>query len=217
MTSFLWLIYVLSIGTACTWSSSFPAAAAAADTMEPYNSAAAAAAAASSSAGGGGGGQQCGGILTADRGIIHTPNFPHKFPVPIRCLWIVDASMVMHGGELNSSIVVYFTQQYVLSGLTFTEYMYYSEDYQVKSHQTAAFQWNEDSATQVAWIRFASPYLAIEFTMADLYGSHLRAFDQLLDVYGFNVTYEVGTVKENHCNALKCRFLGHCYATQDFK
>lgn len=153
----------------------------------------------------------CGGTLTASHGIIQTPNFPERFPVPISCTWIIDASTVVGN---NVSIVVYLTQQYVLSGLRFTEYMYYSEDYKVPSMNV--FELSEDDVTNVPWIKFNSPYLEIRFTMDNLYGTHLRALDRLLDVYGFNITYEVDTVKQYQCNALQCRFLGNCYAKQDF-
>ncbi|KXJ72342.1 hypothetical protein RP20_CCG018306 [Aedes albopictus] len=153
----------------------------------------------------------CGGTLTAAHGIIQTPNFPDRFPVPISCTWIIDASTVVGN---NVSIVVYLTQQYVLSGLRFTEYMYYSEDYKVPSMNV--FELSEDDVTNVPWIKFNSPYLEIKFIMDNLYGTHLRALDRLLDVYGFNITYEVDTVKQYQCNALQCRFLGNCYAKQDY-
>jgi hypothetical protein len=154
-------------------------------------------------------GSQCGGLLTLPHGVIQTPNFPNAFSVPITCVWIIDTSELR-----NASIIVYLTQQYVLSGLTFTEYMYYSEDYKVPSG--SMFELHEDDATKVPWVKFSSPYLEIKFTMASLYGTHLRALDRLLDVYGFNITYEVDSVKPYQCNALQCRFLGHCYATHDF-
>lgn len=155
----------------------------------------------------------CGGTLTAPRGIIQTPNFPNKFPVPIQCTWIIDASSNI---KSNVSIFVYFTQQFVLSGLQFTEYIYYSDDFKVKAEHTA-FELNEQRVTQVSWVRFYSPYLEIKFTMNSLYGTHLRALDRLLDVYGFNITYEMKEqVKPYQCNALRCRYLGHCYATQNF-
>ncbi|XP_055634797.1 uncharacterized protein LOC129774820 isoform X2 [Toxorhynchites rutilus septentrionalis] len=153
----------------------------------------------------------CGGTLTATHGTIQTPNFPERFPVPISCTWIIDASAV---AGTNISIVVYLTQQYVLSGLRFTEYMYYSEDYKVPSMNV--FELSEEGVTNVPWIKFNSPYLEIRFTMDNLYGTHLRALDRLLDVYGFNITYEVDTIKSYHCNALQCRFLGQCYAKQDY-
>lgn len=155
----------------------------------------------------------CGGTLTATRGIIQTPNFPGKFPVPIQCTWIIDASAII---KLNESIVVYFTQQFVLRGLQFTEYAYYSDGFNVKSDKTP-FELNEQKVTDVSWVRFYSPFLEIKFTMDNLYGTHLRSLDRLLDVYGFNITYEIDkTEKSYQCNALVCRYLGHCYAAQNF-
>jgi hypothetical protein len=151
----------------------------------------------------------CGGFLTPPHGVIQTPNFPQPFPVPITCVWIIDTSEFK-----NASIIVYLTQQYVLSGLKFTEYMYYSEDYKVPSG--SMFELTEDDVTKVPWVKFSSPYLEVKFTMTNLYGTHLRALDRLLDVYGFNITYEVDAVKPYQCNALQCRFLGHCYAAHDF-
>uniref|UniRef100_A0A182NBV7 CUB domain-containing protein n=1 Tax=Anopheles dirus TaxID=7168 RepID=A0A182NBV7_9DIPT len=157
--------------------------------------------------------QQCGGgsTLTAPHGTITTPNFPARFPVPISCTWIIDASAIVGA---NVSIVLYLTQQYVLGGLRFTEYMYYSDDYKVPSMNV--YELSEDDVTSVPWIRFSSPYLEVRFTMDSLYGTHLRALDRLLDVYGFNITYEVDTVKPHTCNALRCRFLGNCYAKHDY-
>lgn len=156
---------------------------------------------------------ECGGYLTASRGIIHTPHFPKKFPVPIECTWIIDASALTR--KNNMTIVVYFTQQYVLRGLKFTEYAYYSPDFKVKS-QNQVFELNEEAVTQVSWVRFYSDFLEIKFTMDNLYGTHLRALDHLLDVYGFNITYEFDDVKSSQCNALLCRYLGYCYASHNF-
>lgn len=133
--------------------------------------------------------------------------------VPIQCTWIIDASAI---AKQNVSIVVYFTQQFVLSGLQFTEYAYYSDDFKVKSDH-AVFELNDKTVTQVSWVRFYSQFLEIKFTMNDLYGTHLRALDRLLDVYGFNITYEIDEiVKPYQCNALLCRYLGHCYAAENF-
>lgn len=156
----------------------------------------------------------CGGTWTTPQGVIQTPNFPEKFPVPIHCTWIIDAS-AYH--TPNSSIIVYLTQQFVLGGLKITEYDYYADGFKVKNDQKHPFELNEQTVTQVAWVRFYSQFLEIQFTMDNLYGTHLRALDRLLDVYGFNITYEIGeTVKPYQCNALQCRYLGHCYATKDF-
>ncbi|XP_055382118.1 hybrid signal transduction histidine kinase K-like [Condylostylus longicornis] len=157
--------------------------------------------------------KSCGGILNARHGIVQTPNFPNKFETPIVCVWIIDASEFATTAT-NISIVVYLNQLYVLGGLKFTEYMYYSEDYKVPSHRI--FELTEDDVTQVTWIQFQSQYLEIRFEMRSLDGTHLRALNRFLDVYGFNITYEVDQVKSYQCNALKCHFLGQCYASDDF-
>lgn len=171
----------------------------------------------------------CGGVLKSRYGNIQTSNFPHKFPTPIECVWVIDASELPittptsasagasgGAGGTNISIIVYLTQLYVLGGLKFTEYMYYSDDYKVPAHRV--FTLTEDDVTQVAWVQFSSQYLEIRFTMASLDGTHLRALDRLLDVYGFNITYEVQQeVKTYQCNTLQCRFLGHCYAKADYR
>lgn len=207
MISFVWFGYVLALVAAGRAEKMLSSSSSSA-LMFRTDSAAAAVTTLSSSTS-----DQCGGTLTALRGIIQTPNFPNKFKVPIQCTWIIDASAI---AKQNVSIVVYFTQQFVLSGLQFTEYAYHSDDFKVKSDH-AVFELNDKTVTQVSWVRFYTPFLEIKFTMTDLYGTHLRALDRLLDVYGFNITYEVDeVVKPYQCNALLCRYLGHCYATENF-
>lgn len=211
MIAFLWLGYVLAFAAAgraekmLLFSSSPSTSSSSSALMASTHSTAGAG---TTSASG-----RCGGTLTALRGIIQTPNFPDKFKVPIQCTWIIDASAI---AKPNVSIVVYFTQQFVLSGLQFTEYAYYSDDIKVKSDH-AVFELNDKTVTQVSWVRFYTQFLEIKFTMDDLYGTHLRALDRLLDVYGFNITYEIDEiVKPYQCNALLCRYLGYCYATENF-
>lgn len=70
--------------------------------------------------------KECGGMLNTPRGVLQTPDFPRKFPVPIRCRWIIDASQLSNNQHL--SIVVYFTQLFVSTGLLFTEFDYYEHD-----------------------------------------------------------------------------------------
>lgn len=208
MISFVWLGYVLAVVAAGRAEKllSLPSSPSSSSALMPATDLAAAAVTTTSS-------DQCGGTLTALRGIIQTPNFPNKFKVPIQCTWIIDASAI---AKQNVSIVVYFTQQFVLSGLQFTEYAYHSDDFKVKSDH-AVFELNDKTVAQVSWVRFYTPFLEIKFAMNDLYGTHLRALDRLLDVYGFNITYEVDeAVKPYQCNALLCRYLGHCYATENF-
>lgn len=155
----------------------------------------------------------CGGFLTAQSGVIQTPNFPHRFQVPITCTWIIDGSLFLD--HPNKSIIVYLTQQYVTSGLHFKEYMYYSDDYKVPSD--AELNIKEENVTQITHVQSSSPFLEIQFSMDSLYGTNLRAMDHLLDVYGFNITYEIDTLKPYQCNTKKCSFLGNCFAEKDFK
>lgn len=162
----------------------------------------------------------CGGILVGRHGIIQTPNFPAQFATPLTCTWIIDASSQIEDGmgAGNTSIIVYLTQLYVLSGLTFTGYLVYDPtiNLQIKS-EFDSFELKEEDVTQVAWLKFSTKFLEIKFSMSTVYGTHLRAPNRLLDVFGFNITYEVGTVKPYQCNALKCRFLGHCFANANFR
>lgn len=154
----------------------------------------------------------CGGILTEKQGIMQTPNFPNPFHVPISCVWIIDASLFW--GSPNASIFVYLTQLYALSGLTFKEYMYYSEDFKVPSEMETIVK--EENATRTASVQSNSPFLEIRFQLDNLYGTQLRVMDHLLDVFGFNITYEVDTPKSYQCNSMRCSFLGDCFATKNY-
>lgn len=172
---------------------------------------------------------KCGGILRARNGVIQTPNFPAAFQTPISCKWIIDASGIdsmgsagagghHHHGADNTSIVVYLTQNYVLSGLRFQGFIVYDETFDLRIQSEESFVVHEEDVTQVMWLKFSTKYLEIQFTLDSIHGTHLRALDRFLDVYGFNITYEVTeSIKPYQCNALKCRFLGHCFAAADFR
>jgi hypothetical protein len=156
----------------------------------------------------------CGGTLTAKNGIIHTPNFPAPFHTPIHCQWLI----VKNENEDSASIVVYLTQVFVTGGLKFTEYLYYDEAY--KAGARVVHTVSESSATHVKWLQVSGPYLLIELQLSRLEGHHLRALPRLLDVYGFNITYEISSetnpVRPYQCNTIECRFLGDCYANGNF-
>ncbi|KAJ9581140.1 hypothetical protein L9F63_023679, partial [Diploptera punctata] len=159
---------------------------------------------------------KCGGEIRDVKGSIHTPGFPGPFPVPIRCQWVIDASESYFP---NTSIVVYFTQLYVTTGLTFTEFAYYSKGSTPMGRQLVHTV-TEENATRVHWIWTRSLFLVIDFSLDRLEGNHLRVMDNLLDVYGFNMTYEISgrenPVRPDSCNALLCSFLGNCYANKDY-
>lgn len=156
----------------------------------------------------------CGGVLKEPHGVIQTPNFPNPFPVPIKCTWVIDASNTPSN---NASIVVYLTQLYVLKGLTFTEYAYYDES--VKYRPKRIHEVTDRNVTELRWLQSHTPYLVIEFHMNILEGNQFRALDNLLDVYGFNITYEISTraepVRNNSCIVVDCSSVGHCYASHD--
>lgn len=68
----------------------------------------------------------CGGVLTATKGFIETPNFPRRFPAPLHCRWVINGTRMTDSQD--PSIVVYFTQLFLSSGLSFTEFDYYEPD-----------------------------------------------------------------------------------------
>lgn len=156
----------------------------------------------------------CGGTLTDMYGVIQTPGFPARFPVPIRCQWVIDVSNVPSN---NASIVVYLTQLYVLKGLTFTEYAFYDASSRIGERLIHTV--TDRNVTKVRWLQPQTPFLVIDFHMKELEGNQLRALDGLLDVYGFNITYEISTraepVRPKSCSVVDCSFVGHCYAARD--
>ncbi|XP_066581227.1 uncharacterized protein [Prorops nasuta] len=157
----------------------------------------------------------CGGRLTASRGIISTPNFPDPFPVPIKCQWVIDVSDFP---TTNGTIVVYLTQLYVYKGLRFTEYAYYESDtmnYGVNLLQEVT----EGNVFEHKWLRTFRPFLVLEFELERLEGNHVRVLDDLLDVYGFNITYEMteNNVNPKSCSVKDCSFAGNCLLSFNYE
>jgi hypothetical protein len=161
------------------------------------------------------GGASCGGHLTARRGIIATPNFPSPFAVPIHCLWILDGSEFAE--RSNASIIVYLSQLYAARGLRFTEYAYYESE--ATSFGGAVLrEIDEGNVLEHRWLRTFRPYLVLEFRLERLEGNHVRVLDKLLDVYGFNFTYEMTEDRENpsSCSLRDCSFAGDCLLASDY-
>lgn len=152
---------------------------------------------------------RCGGTLTDQRGVIQSPNFPHKFPVPIHCEWIIDVSHYSTG-DGNTSIYVYLTQLYVFEGLSFKEYQIYDQSYQLNGRDVHSV--TEGNVTRVSYVRSTRDYLVITLKLDAIESTHLRVLDHLLDVYGFNITYEVsrGPPREDRCTMMDCGFTGIC-------
>lgn len=165
--------------------------------------------------------EECGGLLTDRAGLLQTPNFPRPFQVPLKCRWIIDS--LIEQQKQPVSIVVYLTQLYVTSGLTFTEYAYYEPDSSFQLEPKLVFAVSEDNAITTEWVYTRNQYFVIEFTLDRLEGNHVRVLDDLLDVYGFNITYEMvpdfegdTPVRNSSCNLLGCSLAGNCFATEDF-
>ncbi|XP_017772513.1 PREDICTED: suppressor of tumorigenicity 14 protein-like, partial [Nicrophorus vespilloides] len=151
---------------------------------------------------------RCGGTHTAARGVIQSPNFPNKFPVPIHCEWIIDAQ---HVTSPNSTIKVYFTQLFVFEGLSFKEYQIYDSTYQLNGRDIHTV--TETNVTKVSVIESKQDYLVITLKLDTIESTHLRVLDHLLDVYGFNITYEIspGPPRMDRCTMMDCGFTGTCY------
>ncbi|KYB25425.1 uncharacterized protein LOC100142542 [Tribolium castaneum] len=155
-----------------------------------------------------GGRPRCGGLLTAARGILQTPSFPSEFPVPIHCEWVIDAQ---NFASPNTSIVVYLTQLYVHEGLTFTEYQVYDRTYQLDGREIHRV--NETNVVQVRWVQSFQNFLVVTLKLDSVDSAHLRVLDGFLDVYGFNITYEIarGPARVDSCTIMDCGFTGICY------
>ncbi|XP_068086168.1 uncharacterized protein [Anabrus simplex] len=160
---------------------------------------------------------QCGGWLTDRVGVIQTPGFPRPFPVPIHCLWIIDASGFNVPPQSNLSIVIYLTQVFSTTGLTFTKIAYYDKDEHKPYGEVMMHKVTEQNVTKFNLLVANERTVAVEFKLDRLEGNHLRVLDELLEVYGFNITYEISEkVKSKVCSVVECSFLGNCYASADY-
>lgn len=154
--------------------------------------------------------------LTARRGIIATPNFPRAFDVPIKCRWVIDASNLPVSA--NGSIVIYLTQLYVYKGLRITEYSYYESE-RVNYAGKLVIEITEGNVFDFHRYRSSEPYLVLDFELDRLEGNHVRVLYDLLDVYGFNITYEITEEKENFrsCSVKDCSYAGNCLLSSNYR
>jgi hypothetical protein len=150
----------------------------------------------------------CGGKINTTLGYIHTPNFPHRFPSPIACRWLFHAPP-------GKRIVLYLTQFYLHNSFRVAEFSYYSEDTNGRATWRGRYDFGEINFEE-AYLASSKPYLLIDFRVTDINNIHLRVDEYLLDVYGFNITYEMvdedTPVRTDACTVIKCSFLGHCLA-----
>lgn len=260
---------------------------------------------------------KCGGKLKSKFGVIVTPNFPGRFPVPITCKWVIESTSpekdrqrrsllrfrrnprpglfvnevfdtafeienrtrptpggirranstgtkrLLHRKQVklkptggpqgmlmrpsssprvtpsshihlrtvapiitnetsgdSDLIVVYLTQLYVTTGLVIKEYAYYEDD-SMKYAENVIFSANDKNVLTDLVVTTERPYLVIEFGLDRLDTNHVRALDSLLDVYGFNMTYDVIKSRElsgvNSCSVANCSYNGQCFASANFR
>ncbi|KAG8334086.1 hypothetical protein J6590_097833, partial [Homalodisca vitripennis] len=103
-------------------------------------------------------------------------------------------------------------------GLSFTEFDYYEPDSTFQLGGRVIHTVTEQNVTTVQWLMTPRHYLVIDFSLERLEGNHLRVLDDLLEVYGFNITYEIRSeVRNTSCSVIGCSLSGHCYASRDFR
>lgn len=131
-----------------------------------------------------------------------------------RCRWILNSSQAP-----DSHTVIWFTQIYVLTGLKITEQLEES----VSESGSAGSNVLLDASAHAqllnyTWVRSVMPYLVLELNLDQLEGNHVRTRDNLLDVFGFNVTYELVPLDKDtatlppRCSVVECSYAGDCLA-----
>ncbi|KAL5016581.1 hypothetical protein ScPMuIL_006170 [Solemya velum] len=147
------------------------------------------------------------------RGGYKFSEFPNEFPTPISCEWIIEAST-------QKKIILYFTQFYLNSSFTIWDMKYYdsSEKSTIDKRKRGEIIIYEN---RMDFLVSRRRFVLIRFTAEEIATNmHVRVERYLMNVYGFNITYEIvpssTAVKENTCSIHKCSFLGKCLANADF-
>ncbi|CAL1285808.1 unnamed protein product [Larinioides sclopetarius] len=152
---------------------------------------------------------ECGGVLRNSKGIISTPNYPEPYPVPINCRWVIEAPS-------DKVIAIYFTQYYMREGLTVTEYAFFSETLYMGKKEFGMIS----SDREPTYLVSNKPVLVLDFLVRESGNIHMRVREHLLDVFGFNITYEIvgrnETVRKEACIYHHCSYAGSCYAAAFF-
>lgn len=69
--------------------------------------------------------------------------------------------------------------------------------------------------------RIKARYLEIQVNLNEPINANVRVDRRLMDVYGFNITYEIqpngSRIRSDTCNAVNCTFNGHCYANHNYR
>ena len=153
---------------------------------------------------------RCGYHTNKERGYISTPNFPKPYPVPIFCQWVIEAPP-------NCKIAVYFTQFYLKTGFSASEFAHFIKDIGVGvSKSDFGIISSKDEPT---YLVSNQRILVLNLHVYSLDNVHLRVTEHLLEVYGFNITYEIlrenESVRQDGCINHHCSFTGFCLASED--
>lgn len=153
---------------------------------------------------------RCGGRLTQKQGVIQSPNFPGPFMTPVFCEWVIQAPPRL-------KIVLYLTQYYLKGFFHVYEFDHYTnKDEYIGERKLATVNCEDEVWSIVAH----KPFMVLRFAVQEMGNIHLRVLDHLIDVYGFNITYEMVNKLEMDskwtCSAFDCSYLGNCLASSDF-
>ncbi|XP_062583812.1 uncharacterized protein LOC134245546 [Saccostrea cucullata] len=154
--------------------------------------------------------RNCGGILRSEKGIIQSPNFPKEFPTPIRCEWVIH-------NQKTPVTLIHFTQFYLTNYFTVQFFQEYtnSENYRNESKMEIMNAYHD-----VYSLEIRAPFVVLRFGVYQMGDINIRVLEHMIDVYGFNITYEFvekGASSEKvTCTAYHCSYLGSCLASADF-
>ncbi|XP_071145191.1 uncharacterized protein [Mytilus edulis] len=153
---------------------------------------------------------RCGGRLTQKQGVIQSPNYPGPFETPVFCEWVIQAPPKL-------KIVLYLTQYYLKGFFHVYEFDHYTnKDEWIGERKLATVNCEDEIWSIVAH----KPFMVLRFAVQEMGNIHLRVLDHLIDVYGFNITYEMVSKHEVDskwtCSAFDCSYLGNCYASADY-
>uniref|UniRef100_K1RNE9 Neurogenic locus notch-like protein 1 n=1 Tax=Magallana gigas TaxID=29159 RepID=K1RNE9_MAGGI len=154
--------------------------------------------------------RDCGGRLTDAKGVIKSPNFPKEFPTPIQCEWVIY-------NPQTRNTAIYLTQFYLKGFVSVWQFEHYSNQREyINPRQLATLNAN----SEIQHIVSNKPYTVIRLAVSEINDINVRVLDHIVDVYGFNITYEFldrsSTNLKRTCSINLCSYLGDCYANGDF-
>ncbi|XP_062567506.1 uncharacterized protein LOC134229736 [Saccostrea cucullata] len=154
--------------------------------------------------------KDCGGRFSETKGVIHSPNFPKEFPTPIRCEWVIY-------NPQTRNTAIYLTQFYLKGFVSVWQFEHYSNHREyIEPRQLATLNAN----SEINRIVSNKPYTVIRFAVSEINDINVRVLDHIVDVYGFNITYEFldpsSANLKRTCSVQGCSYLGNCYANADF-